>query len=253
MKKILTLFVVMFLVGGVALAQAERDPFLWGNFSPDEALEHLPGFLPMYFDGNGFSSKEVKDSIGQAMQHKLGKPGRYSYQDYFNAAVIYATSATPLRETIALGETEVENVKKYAAEAIRLSPNEPYMYLLRGKVLLWKGIEYSPTGDFRLRNKELAQSVLRDFEKVKELNLRLAPYGDMYIVARVLGEEDKAALYGKLANIQEDSRLDKEAKMRRYEALLDMMARHRGLSEQSSKKVTDMIIRHFGKLSSRPD
>ena len=186
---------------GVAFAQAPIDPYLYGDFPPEEADQHLEDFLPVYFNGQGFLEPEIKHEIGQLAKSRLARKGKYSYRDYFNAAVIYATPIGDVRHYRELTDTDAAKAIDYATRAIegspRLmeSPRMPYMYLVRAETYHRQGVPFREDGIAPVLDRDMALKAMKDYEAVLVLNPRMAPKERMCSLAQALKDSVWEELY----------------------------------------------------------
>lgn len=187
---------------GVAFAQPPRDPFMYGDFPPEEADQHLTEFLPIYFNGHGFIEADTKYEIGHVAQARLVREDGYPYRDYFNAAVIYATPIGGVRHYGELTDTDAANAIRYATRAIKESPQMPYMYLVRAETYHRQGVPFREVGIAPVLDRDMALKAMDDYEMVLELNPKMAPRVRMCSLAESLKDKARIAQYCKAA--QED-------------------------------------------------
>lgn len=187
-------FFALFLTG-VAFAQHPRDPFMYGDFSPEETEQHLTEFLPIYFNGQGFIEAETKYEIGHLAQARLVREDGYPYRDYFNAAVIYATPIGGVRHYGALTDTDAANAIRYATRAIKESPRMPYMYLIRGETYHRQGVPFYENGIDPVLDQDMALKAMADYEMVLELNPKMAPMNRLCALAESLKDKARMAQY----------------------------------------------------------
>jgi len=140
-----------------------------------------------------------KKELGQLAQRQVAK--HKNYTAYYNAALIYLTEDY-FDEIYNLTDTEMANIKKYATEAIRLSPKTPDMYLVRGMAIL-NGYNFGEAGNMSYSGRDCftplvkeriteVRAMLRDFEKVGELNPSMAPWRSMQEFYEALGNTEAA-------------------------------------------------------------
>ena len=200
MKKLLFMMMLSLLTG-LAFAQAPRDPFLYGDFPPEEADQHLTDFLPVYFNGQGFPDPEVKHEIGQLAESRLAHKDGYPYRDYFNAAVIYATPIGGARHYGELTDADAANAILYTTQAMEevLETTErdliPYMYLVRAETYHRQGVpsrevEVAPVLDW-----DMALKAMEDYEMVLKFNPDIAPMTRICSLAESLKDNKRILQY----------------------------------------------------------
>ena len=200
MKKLWMGLLGCMVLFGAAAAQ-QTDPRLYrGELEKAQdviALMEQREFLPLYL--NEFDSFNGEDEKQLALDFALEQvKGSDSYLTNCNAAVVYATASSEegVDYSVRVSEKEAQQAVIYAGAAIKKSPESPYMYLLRGQVLFEHAVDYSiGDGSTELTNRARAEQALEDFEKVEELNPVLAPYGNMAVLAEVLGDEVRMEKY----------------------------------------------------------
>lgn len=207
MKKI-TAVLGMLLVG-VSFGFAQKnDPFLYnGDLSADKVKEYITTskFLPLSINmANSFQYAQEKEDVLAVAKEQINR--HHNYMAYYNAAVVCAADAEEhaADEFVSLSARDAANAINYATEAIKRSPNTPYMYLLRGHVYLDQGAEWIvPLGEFDIKSHDYARKALADYEKVMELKPGIAPYANMADLAKALRLTEKAVKYEQRALAQQ--------------------------------------------------
>ena len=208
---------------GVAFAQTPRDPFLYGDFPPEEADQHLTDFLPVYFNGQGFLEPETKYELGQVAQSRLVREDGYPYRDYFNAAVIYATPIGGVRHYGELTDTDAANAIRYATRAIKESPRMPYMYLVRAETYHRQGVPFREVGIAPVLDRDMALKAMEDYEMVLELNPKMAPMTRICTLAESLKDQTRMGRY-----CREDKQVEEVTKGEVIKKLLERQKVARG-------------------------
>jgi len=201
MKKLLGI-----LLGSVLLcaaAHAQQGNLLNGKLEKAEqvcAAVEAGNLLPLnineYYSFNGEAEKQV---AVQCVQAKLRQAD--NYVNNYNAAVIFATASAEegVDYGVRVTKEEADQAVNYATKAIAKGNGKDttvYMYLLRGQTLFEHVVDYSiGNGETDLKNRAGAVQALADFEKVAEMKSSLAPYGNMAVLAEVLGDEAKMEQY----------------------------------------------------------
>jgi len=207
MKKITAVLVMLLACVSLGLAQA-NDPLLFnGDLNAAQVKKYImqSKFLPLSINGlNSFDNKQEKASVVDVAKEQINR--HHNYMAYYNAAVVCAANAEPhgLDEFVPLSVRDATNAINYATEAIKRSPNTPYMYLLRGQVYEQQGTEWIvPTGEFEIKSHDYARKALADYEKAAEIKPSIAPYGVMASLAKSLRMMEKASKYEKVAQAQQ--------------------------------------------------
>ena len=196
---------------GVAFAQAPIDPYLYGDFPPEEADQHLEDFLPVYFNGQGFLEPEVKDKIGQLIQllssqtalaramleqTPLAQVQPDPYRDDFNLAVIYATPTGGVWHYGKLTDTDAAKAIDYATRAMRKNPlMMPYMYLVRAETYHRQGVPSREVEVAPVLDRDMALKAMKDYEMVLKFNQDIAPMTRICSLAESLGDNERILKY----------------------------------------------------------
>lgn len=197
MKK--TILAVLALMFCWSAGFAQFPNMEYSNINPREIQKKLQRneILPLNiwslrsFNNKRILKENAKDSV---KKHK-------NYVAYYNAAVINFTIETFDGSDVDydLNDNETANVVLYATKAIAISPRTPDMYLLRGLARYRNydlsdvnGLFYREHAQWIKTHKSNVREMLADFEKVEELNWKMAPYYEMAKLYKGLGENDKA-------------------------------------------------------------
>ena len=163
----------------------------------------LPLNINEYYSFNGEAEKQAAVKCAQAKLRQAD-----NYVNNYNAAVIFATASEEegVDYGVRVSGEEANQAANYAAKAIAKGANKDttvYMYLLRGQTLFEHVVDYSiGNGKTDLTNRAGAAQALADFEKVAEMKPDLAPYGNMAVLAEVLGDTAKMEQYQRKAQIE---------------------------------------------------
>lgn len=153
----------------------------------------------VYLDA--FGSREIKSSLGKLAQQQVKQ--HRNYVAYYNAAVIYLTNAEVFDDASSdLTATDLANVKKYASEAIKISPRSPDMYLVRG-MALDKFLNFGAASNMSYVGRDVytplvkqhskeVREILKDYEMVGKLQPDLAPWSTMASFYEILGDKENA-------------------------------------------------------------
>ena len=179
MKKLLGMFLGCMLLSIAAYAQ-KADPFLYrGELEADDVIELMQKdeFLPLsintprYFEDEAEKARVLEVALARVKKND-------NYLNNYNAAVVYATADDLQGVDFGrhVNDEDSDKAVKYATRAIKLSPNTPYMYLLRAEVNHERAYMFSIEGS-ELVNKEYAKQAEADVKKAEQLNPKLFTHG----------------------------------------------------------------------------
>ena len=204
MKKLLLGLLGCMVLSGSDFAQTIDTARLYRNeLTVQEviALMEQGEFLPLRL--NWFNNEDEKQQAVQAALEQLNRRNK-DYVSNYNAAVVYATNYHVDENVGILSEADESQAIDYATVAIKQSPNDLYMYLLRAKHLdaQSNGIAF-PSNEVIIESECGAKQALEDFERVapalvytkSNAELKIEVFDKMSYLARILGFADKAALY----------------------------------------------------------
>ena len=179
MKKLLGIVLGCMVLCVAAYAQKD-DPFMYrGELTAKDVIELMKKneFLPLsvniprYFEDDVEKAEVVAVAVDRVKKND-------NYLNNYNAAVVYATADDLQGVDFGrhVNDEDSNKAVKYATRAIELSPNTPYMYLLRATVNYERAYMFSIEGS-ELVNKKYAEQADADMAKAYELNPTLFKKG----------------------------------------------------------------------------
>lgn len=179
MKKLLGIVLGCMVLCVAAYAQKD-DPFLYrGELTAKDVIELMKKneFLPLsvnvprYFEDEAEKAEVVAVAVDRVKKND-------NYLNNYNAAVVYATADDLQGVDFGrhVNDEDSNKAVKYATRAIELSPNTPYMYILRATVNYERAYMFSIEGS-ELVNKKYAEQADADMAKAYELNPTLFKKG----------------------------------------------------------------------------